>query len=210
MADRLSSLTRKNKPQSDIQRYSRFIRFMKLLLPLMLVGIIGLLIIWPQISQVETVPLNQDDLRALQSAERENRLLRPVFNTLDNQGRPFSITAESARQSREAQETVFLTAPQAEIHDDTESVYSLEAKTGTYDQNAKILILGDGVLLRDTDDNVLTTDRLITDIPQNRAQSEGPATLTTRMGTIEGQSVIIDHQKQTTVFQGPAKAVINQ
>lgn len=210
MATRLSGLNHTTQQKGDVRRYSRFITFLKLVLPLTIIGIIGLLIIWPQISHVQTVPLNQDDLKALQSAERENSLLRPVFNTLDDQGRPFSITAESARQSREAEETIFLTAPKAEIQDNQAAIYYLEAQSGIYDQNEKILTLGDGVSLRDTDNNVLTTDKLITIITQNRAQSEGPATLTTNQGKIEGQSVIIDHQNQTTVFQGPAKAVINQ
>lgn len=207
MSERLSGLQNTSKG-GDVRHYSRFIQFLKILLPLLVLGIIGLLILWPQISRVETVPLNRDDLSALRRAETENRLLNPVFNTLDNEGRPFSITAESARQNRDDQDSVFLSRPTAEMHHN-DGIFYLQAITGQYKQNDEVLILSDGVLLKDSKDNTLQTDKLVTSITNNTAQSVGPAKLTTKQGTIEGQSVVIDQQKQTTVFQGPAKAVIN-
>lgn len=207
MSNRLSGL--ENTSQTgDVQSYSKFVKLIKIVLPLSVLVIIGLLIIWPQISDIETAPLSEKDLQALQEARQENLLLNPIFNTLDEKGQPFSITAKEARQQRD-DDKIFLTNPTAEMNDENNTLY-LEANQGEYNQNQKTLILSNGVTLKDRNNSVLTTDDLTTSILNGTAQSTGPAKLTTDQGIIEGQSVAIDRQKQTTTFQGPAKAVINQ
>ena len=208
MSERLSGLENK-KASGNVQPYSSFVKWVKVILPLMVLGIIGLLIIYPQLSNIETSPLTKEDLTALQKAETENNLLKPVYNTLDSEGQPFSITAEEARQERDNSEKVYLVKPTAEMNAEDNKLY-LNAADGEYDQNKKILILKNGVTLKDDQNNVLTTDDLTTSLADNKAESKSPAKLTTDQGVIEGRSVSIDHKNQTTTFQGPAKAVINQ
>tara|TARA_B100001750_G_C15440499_1_gene563287 strand:+ start:260 stop:889 length:630 start_codon:yes stop_codon:yes gene_type:complete len=208
MSDRLSGLETTRTTTPDVQPYSYFIRMIKVVLPLIVFIIIGLLLIWPQISDIETAPLTQQDISALQEAQSENLLLNPVFNTLDDKGKPFSITAHEARQNRDDRDKIVLTAPAAEMNNDDNTFY-LEAENGEYDQMRKTLILNNDVVLKDKKNNVLTTQDLTTSIADGKARSNSPAKLTTTQGSIEGQSVIIDQQNQTTTFQGPAKAVIN-
>lgn len=208
MSDRLSGLKNKTKT-GNVRPYSLFVKLVKIILPLIIMAIVGLLIIWPQITNIETAPLTQEDVTALKEAESENRLLNPVYNTLDSKGKPFSLTAEEARQNRSDNDKVYLVMPSAEMTGDENTLY-LQAGEGEYDQGQQVLILKDGVTIKDSQNNVLTTDELTTSITDGKAQSNAPATLTTDQGKIEGQAVIIDRQNQTTTFQGPAKAVINQ
>ena len=207
MSNRLSGL--ENTSQTgDVQSYSKFVRLLKIILPLSVLIIIGLLILWPQLSDIEVAPLTDQDLTALQEAKQQNLLLNPVYNTLDEKGQPFSITAKEARQQRN-DDKIFLTNPTAEMNDENNTLY-LEANQGEYNQDQKTLILSNGVTLKGRNNSVLTTDDLTTSILDVTARSQSPAKLTTDKGVIEGQSVSIDRQKQTTTFQGPAKAVINQ
>ena len=118
MSDRLSGLETTRTTTPDVQPYSYFIRMIKVVLPLIVFIIIGLLLIWPQISDIETAPLTQQDISALQEAQSENLLLNPVFNTLDDKGKPFSITAHEARQNRDDRDKIVLTAPAAEMNND--------------------------------------------------------------------------------------------
>jgi lipopolysaccharide export system protein LptC len=192
----------------DVRGYTRFIRFLKIALPIGAIAIIGLLLLWPQLSAIQTEPLNERDLKALKQAEKQNTLLRPVFNTVDVNGKPIAIKADSAVQNRNNIDQIILTSPAATMNDNG-SILEFHANDGVYNQSDKILDLANGVVLKDSNNNVLTTDSLTADINQGKAISQSPATLTTKEGVIEGQSVIIDQQNQTTIFQGPAKAVIN-
>jgi lipopolysaccharide export system protein LptC len=206
--DRLSGLDNTGKAGGNSIGYSKFIKSLKFILPLVALGILGLLILWPQLSKIEPTPLNRDDLAALKQAETENTLINPVFNTVDEKGRPVMITAEDARQNREEKDMITLISPKASLNDDN-AVFTIEAQDGQYDQGNKRLTLENNVVIINDQGVRLETQSLTTDINNNIVQSNSAAKLTSEQGTIEGQSVIIDRNNQTTTFKGPAKAVIN-
>ncbi len=164
--------------------------------------------LWPQLSKIQTEPLNENDLKALKKAQSENNLSRPVFNTTDEKGNLVEISADNARQKKDGTGQIMLDSPSARL-DDNGNVLEFGATQGVYNQETKILSLQNGVTLKDSDNNLLETDHLTADMQNNIATSKTPAKLTTNQGVIEGQSVVIDQQNQTTTFKGPAKAVIN-
>ncbi len=205
--DRLSGLDFKND-DVNIQPYSRFIKSLQLILPLGILLIIGVLILWPQLSKIETEPLSPQDVKALRQAESQNTLLRPVFNTLDSKGNPVTISADNAVQKRDQDDFVILEKPSASMNDNSR-ILQFNADNGEYNQTTKILTLSNNVTIQDSDNNVLEVEDITADIQKNIAYSDSPAKLTTNHGTIEGQSVILDQENQITIFKGPAKAVIN-
>lgn len=205
--NRLSGLDFKQDNQ-NVQPYSRFIKSLQFILPIGILLVVGLLVLWPQLSKIETSPLTEKDVKALKRAKTENTLIKPTFNTVDSKGNPVEISATNARQSKAEKNTITLENPSAKMNDNGR-ILQFEAQSGLYDQSNKILLLRDGVKLQDSQNNTLETESLTADIKNNIAKSDSPVTLTTDQGVIEGQSVIIDQEKQTTIFQGPAKAVIN-
>ena len=206
--NRLSDLDFKNDT-GNVKTYSRFIKSLQYILPIGVLAIIGILILWPQLSKIETSPLTQADIKALKRAETENTLSNPTFNTLDSKGNPVQISASNAKQNRVEKDTIILENPSASLNDNGR-ILQLQAKDGTYNQSNKILTLNDNVVLKDSQNNILKTQSLVADIQNNIAKSDMPTTLETKQGVISGQSVIINHENQTTIFKGPAKAVINQ
>ena len=205
--DRLSGLDFKNDA-GDVKTYSRFIKSIQYILPIGILTIIGVLVLWPQLSKIETSPLTQADLKALKSAETENILLKPTFNTQDEKGNPVEISASNARQAKDEDNVVTLDNPSAKINDQGR-ILEFNAQKGVYNQSTKMLTLENNVMIRDSQNNILETGNITADINKNIATSTSPAKLTTDQGTIEGQSVIIDQENQITTFKGPAKAVIN-
>lgn len=188
--------------------YTAYIRFMKLALPLFAIGLIMVLILWPQITAIKTEPLNEADLKALKRAETENRLLNPVFNTEDKDGRPITITAAQASQKKSDEGLINLTSPSATLTDQGEQSM-ISADEGTYNKIDKTIILNNNIVISGENKGTLTTDSLTADINNGRAESESKATLTTDQGTITGRKIIIENNGAKTTFQGPAKAVIN-
>lgn len=205
--NRLQGLDNNARRAVNTRPYSAFIRLLKLALPLLAVGMVMVLILWPRLSAIKTEPLGKADLQALEQAETETRLLNPVYNTADDKGRPFTITADEAVQKRADDTTITLTTPSASLKDNG-TVTTLTADQGQYNQTDKVMVLKNNVTLKDSNDNILETDTLTTDIKSGRAYSDSPAILTTPNGTIEGQKILIEENGQKTIFQGPAKAVI--
>lgn len=205
--DRLSGLDFKNDA-GNVRSYSRFIKSVQYLLPIIAVTIIGILILWPQLSKIETSPLTLDDVNALKKAKTENNLSNPTYNILDSKGNPVELSASNARQNKSEKNSILLDNPSAKIINNGDT-FQFKAKNGVYDQSAKILTLSNGVRIKDSNNNIFETEKLTTDINKNIATSTTPAKVTTPKGVIEGQSIVIDQENQTTIFKGPAKAVIN-
>lgn len=210
--ERLSGLSARDSvaASANIHRYSRFTKAIKIIMPLCVLAIIGLLVAWPNLRELEMAPLTKDDVNALREAETQNTLVRPVFNTNDSKGRPVSIKADDARQNRNNADDIMLTNPQAEFQGGDNSALQIMAVQGQYNQADRRLLLNNNVVVEDEVGNRLETEGLEADLQNDTAKSNQPATLTTPYGTIKGQSVIMDRKTQTTTFQGPAKAVINR
>lgn len=209
--DRLAGLEHSNVT-SHGRSYSILVRFLKLVLPLLAIGLVLLLLLWPQITAVPVQPLDEQDVRALQDSARENRLLNPVFSAQDEKGRPVNITAAEAIQYKENDHIITLSAPTATIRDqdDPESQSSLSAKNGVYNRLSKTIILRQDIVIKGDNDMVLETDELVADLGSGNAQSKDTATLKTNQGVVTGQKIIIERNGAKTIFEGPAKAVMNE
>jgi lipopolysaccharide export system protein LptC len=205
-AERLQGLDSRQDTQ-NVVAYSSFIRVLKIFLPLAALGVIGILLVWPQLQKIAESPLGQLDIQALQQAETENRLLQPVFNTQDDKGRPVTITAEEAVQKKSNENLIELNKPSAILKGDDRDT-TLNAEQGAFDQKNNVIILNTNVVIQDSQNNVLQTQSLTADITNNNVSSNEPTTLTTPQGKIEGQGIIIENNGTKTIFKGPAKAVI--
>lgn len=206
MSQRLKNLEN-NSIAGDVQPYSKFIRLLRLLLPVGGLVVIVILFLWPQLAKIDTQPLTTQDINALKQTETENRLLNPTFSTLDSNGKPVTITADEASQNKATADKISLISPSAKIGN-VGNVINFVAKHGVYNQTSKIISLRNNVIITDKDNNTLETNDIIADIDKGTAISKTPAKLTTKQAVITGQSVTLDQNNQTTTFQGPAKAVI--
>jgi LPS export ABC transporter protein LptC len=192
----------------NVQPYSNFVRGVRLFLPVGILAIIGVLILWPALQKIQTEPLTEQDLAALKQAETQNKLLSPTFNTQDSKGRLVKIEAKEAVQNKSSGNLIHLKTLNAQM-DEGKNAIQFEANNGIYDQDKKIILLNDDVKIHGKNDSLLTTQNLKANIDTGVATSSSPAILEIQQGVIQGQSVIIDQNAQTTTFQGPAKAVIN-
>jgi lipopolysaccharide export system protein LptC len=195
---------------TNTRSYSVIVRFLKLILPLTAIGLILMLFLWPQLTSVPIEPLNEKDVEALQRSERENRLLNPVFSTQDEKGRPVQVTANEAVQYKDNDRVINLKTPKATLHQNDDSISSLTASNGIYDRISKTIILNEDIVISGQNGMNLQTERLVADLKTGDAQSEGEAILTTKQGTIIGQKIIIERNGAKTIFEGPAKAVMNK
>jgi lipopolysaccharide export system protein LptC len=97
-------------------------------------------------------------------------VLGPQFQGRDSQGKPFKLTADTARRRRENMNLVDLTNPQ--LKDSTATTVS--ARDGVYDEKNRILDLVGNVVMQDAGGYTFTTERARMFIEASRVEGKTP------------------------------------
>jgi lipopolysaccharide export system protein LptC len=95
-------------------------------------------------------------------------ILNPRFEGRDANGKPYVLTADSARRNRENASLVDLVNPRLE--DETST--SVEAKEGVFDRTAQVLDLVGDVVMTDAAGYTFSTDRSRMFMKENRVVSD--------------------------------------
>lgn len=204
---RLSFLTSGRISTTSGRAYTRFVRSMRLLLPLIAIIIVWLVVSWPNMKD-NLIPVPGENV--LPKNVGQNELLRPRFQSMDSKGQPFNITAYRAMQSSHDPSVIILERPMADMTLDTGSWLAAEAKKGVYRKKAdKLLLEGDVKLYRD-DGYQLETDKLLINLDKLQAWSDvnvyaqGPA------GTLNASGMQAGTGDGKIIFTGPVKLTLNR
>lgn len=206
--NRLSGLSTGQGRSTKVNRgYTRFIRSMRIILPLIAVGLTVVILTWEDAGR-RVEPVKKEEL-VPQSANIQNELLKPVYNSVDSNNQPFTVTADLATQDRSNPDLVNLDKPNAELSQSDGGKISADAVTGLYEQKTQKLNLEGDVHLMHSNGYTLYTEELRVDIPTQKTFSgrdvrvEGPA------GSIDAKGLEGDGIAGVLVFTGPAKVVLN-
>lgn len=122
-------------------RYSYFVGLMRLTLPMAAVLLVAMIALWPMLD-FEAGKFRTGFLSSLKLRDVENlTLVKPQYYGRDTKNRPYSITAELARQDNPESELISLSVPTAEITLADGTWVALTAKTGQLFRKAKSLML---------------------------------------------------------------------
>lgn len=205
---RLTGLSTASGRSTTVNRgYSRFIRSMRIILPLVAVGLTVVVLTWKDAGH-RVEPVKKEEL-VPSSANIQNELLKPVYNSVDANNQPFTVTAELATQDRSNPDLVNLQQPKAEMAQKDGGKINADAVSGLYEQKTQKLNLEGNVHLIHSEGYTLTTEELRVDIPTQKAFSgrdvrvEGPA------GSIDAKGLEGDGALGVLVFTGPAKVILN-
>ena len=188
-------------------RYSRFVGWAKLVLPLGAGGLLLLLASWPYISH------GFDRLRLvfpkLDSAQvRDLRMVNPRFSGIDKEKRPFTLTADTARQNPDNSDLVGLEAPKANILTKEGAWVVVTGKTGVYQPNSHFLDLFDDVTMFHDKGYQFHTQQARVDLNTGSAEGSVPIDDAGPAGTITGEGFKILKKGETVVFTGKSKLVM--
>ena len=188
-------------------RYSRFVRRMKIILPLIAAGIVGLLMVWPQVEDTfEAIPKDQ----VLPQTIGKNELLNPRYESEDDRQQPFTITADRAIQSSQDPGIVMLDRPKADITLTDGTWIASEALQGTYNQNAEQLLLEGQVKLFHDQGYEMSTEKMLLNLQTHEAWSDRPVSGHGPAGTLEASGLQAQNDTGRLIFTGPAKLVLNR
>lgn len=185
------------------QGYSLFVSILKFTLPLAALAIVGVLI-----TRLTTSSSQQKNLARVPSAEKTTpgqiELVQPKYEGVDNEGRPYTVTADKATRAVNAPDSISFTNPAADITLKDNSWLAVKAKTGTFDHKDEVLDLKDDVTLFHDSGNEMHMQSLEINLKQKSAHTDAPVQAQGPMGTIAAQNMSVLDQGDLIVFGGPA------
>jgi lipopolysaccharide export system protein LptC len=203
-----SSLQRRTRSTAPIHRYSRFVAWMKLALPAAALALVLLVAVWPRIqSAVEKISrLPRIDL----SQARDLRMVNLHYAGVDKHDRPFTVTADAARQRPEVDDLVELEGPKADMTTENDTWLALTAYSGIYQPQAQLLDLFGNVDVFQDKGNEFVTDSAHIDMGKGTAVGTDPVEGHGPFGTIKSEGFRIENQGDIVIFTGKTQLLLQQ
>ncbi|MGB0719940.1 MAG: LPS export ABC transporter periplasmic protein LptC [Bdellovibrionales bacterium] len=188
--------------------YSKLIRSLKIILPIFAGALIILIFNWEQFNRDTIEPVkNEMEIKA-EAEDAKNELLNPRFESLDDKGRPYVLTARRAVQGEDQNDWVQLEQPAGQTDFDGGVRASITADQGAYSQQDEYLKLNENVTLTYDQSYVMTMETLDIDLNRQTAQSDSPIDAKGPEGTLKATGVRADQHTQKVVFPGPATLIL--
>ncbi len=203
---KLSRLSRApNEPRKHDEKYSAFIRSMRITLPLIALAIIAVLFSWNTFSPDEITPAkpNEQTVKTI----GKNELLNPKFDSVDDKNQPYTITAKRAVQDTD-DELMILDEPMADIVLNSGKWLAIKSRQGAFRQESQRLLLKDNVQLFHDDGYNVRTQELDMDLKAGTARTDVKITGHGPLGTLDASGMDANSKAGTLVFKGPAKIVL--
>jgi len=206
---RLERLSRRAHGREVSGGYTRFVRVMRLVLPLAALALIAVLFLGSGVSETSIAPVQEESVPVLKEKRiAQNELLNPKFESVDKESQPYVITADRAIQGEVNKDLVMLERPIGVMDMDGGVQLQVRSDTGAYRQDTERFLLEGGVVMRHTDGYTLNTNEAHIDLKQNLAWSEKDVSGTGPDLVIDAKGVQANGETGEIVFTGPAKLVL--
>lgn len=187
--------------------YGMMVSWLKVLLPTIAVALTILVIVWPHLEQQER--RFGERLLGLDETQAENlEVLNPRYTGIEENGNPYSVSADIIRQADVDSPIVDLVEPKADIQLDTENWALISAISGRMDREAQVLELYEEVNLFHDLGYEFHTKNLTIDLVAGSAYGFDPVWGQGPFGEIEGEGVQIHDRGARVQLTGKSKVII--
>lgn len=174
---------------AEVRQYSLAVRWMKVLLPILAVILIGLIFLSGRTRDAVVVTENITNAAALGAGLK---LENPRFAGATENGDPFVVTAASALPDGAAPDRVDLDQPTGELHMGSDRIITVTSKTGRLFRKSERLMLEGDVLLVTSDGYTVKTEAVDMDLDNRSAVLPKAVAATGPSGSISANSVRIE------------------
>lgn len=182
------------------------LRAAKLALPLLAAGLFALIVFWPDIEGREG---RLSFRRGPALTPEALQVVAPRYQGVDEQNRPYTVTARIARMPSVAEgSVVLLTEPKADILlGDGAWIYA-ESRDGRYDRSAQRLDLEGDVTIFHDNGAMFRTEQAQVLLQEGKASGERPTLAQGPFGTIHAEGFELFDRGAVVIFTGRARAVL--
>jgi len=203
--ERLSQHTRAH-PVHYNAHYSKLVRRLRFMLPIVALMIIGLLFAWPNM-QDQNIPTIENEAKKTLSGRKE--LLNPVFESVDSKNQPYKVIAKRAIQGETDENLIMLEQPTGKVTIQSGEILDVIAINGAYRQDIHRLFLKGAVELVYGDQYKLETEELDIDMKQSQAWSKHNVRATGSIGVLTAAGLEARNNEGLLIFTGPAQLILN-
>ena len=195
------------QPRRHDARYSRFVALLRYLLPILAVALLALVAIWPQIHggidgfRLQALKLDPSDISTL-------RMSRARYQGIDENDRPYRLTAEGAIQNPRDKNLVALEIPQAELTMENGSQVTVAAESGVYNGSGKTLDLMGKVRVTRDDGYVFETEVARVDLAAGTVAGDDPVVGHGPGGTIRAEGFRVLQKGAVVEFRGASRLLL--
>lgn len=208
-APRLENLIASGQTRILNPAYSRVVRRLRLALPLAAVALVMAVFTWGLLDE-GTVVADKDSNDTMQDAR--NELVSARFESVDEEGRPYEVTARRAvqgkREEGQDEKMIYLTDPRGIFALAEDEALEISAPYGAYHQQKETLSLTGGVLFGSKSGYKLRTQSIEADMKAGTARSGTQLSGSGPSGSIEAQGFAADNKRGMLVLKGPARLTI--
>jgi lipopolysaccharide export system protein LptC len=207
---RLDELNVDRRHTSVNRGYTRFVKSMRFVLPILAVILTVVVITWPDMED-KIVIIQKDDLIPTSESDiGENELLSPNFQTTDAQSQPVNVTANRALQNQENPNLVKLESPIADLKMKDGSAVNIKAIDGTYEQDTEKLFLQNDVKINHESGYELQAEELRINMKTREAFSDKDVRIQGPDAQIEATGLEGNVDEGVLIFKGPATLTISK
>jgi LPS export ABC transporter protein LptC len=186
--------------------YSRRVKLLRRTFPLIGFFLFALLLTWPLCKHLFEKPFD-DVLPSQKKRITENLMLNPQLVDADEKNHPFTLAAESSRESQGNQAE--LAKPSGKIQSDQDTELAITSERGNFNQETGTLTYKDNVILTTSDGYVFKTSEAQFHLKTHIADGHNPVTGQGPSGQIEADKGFkIDEKYETLRFFGLTKLTL--
>jgi lipopolysaccharide export system protein LptC len=211
-ADRLRSLNFDGQVRTHSKSYSVFIKSLRIALPLVALCIMVLLFTWDDVQglfeeDAGFVVVEEPAVKAMQSIGK-NELLNPRFESEDEEGNPYIVTAKRALQGQSADDDlIILEEPVADVALSGGQWLAVKAQQSAFKQKSQRLLLKGNVEMFHDEGYTLFTQEM--DMDAGSAQTHTDVHVQGPKGVLDAKGLKAQRLDGTLIFKGPAKLVLS-
>lgn len=204
-----STLGRRRQAPVRTERYSRFVTWMRRMLPVVAVALLLLIAVWPRLERaVEHLKAHLPRIDFSQAGDL--RMVNLRYTGYDKHGQPVTITAEAARQRPGGKDDVVeLQSPKMDLTTQSGTWIAITAETGMYQPNEQQLDLFGKVEVFQDKGNTFRTDSAHVDIAQGTAMGNEAVEGNGPFGSIHAEGFRIEERGNVIQFLGKASVLLN-
>ena len=193
--------------KGQMARRRFLMRWTKRLLPVLALGLLSAVALWPEFERAED--RGRVSFRRIAASGPEAvRVVDPRYQGIDEQGRPFNLTASVARQQGDAN-IVDLDRPRADLLlNGGEAWVMLESRDGRFDRARNHLDLAGDVTLWHDNGTMLVTDSAAIELQGGNAEGDSAVAAQGPFGTLTAQGFRLRDRGQVVQFTGRSRVVL--
>ena len=190
--------------------YSRFVAWTKVILPVVALGILSTLFLFPRnIDPSQSIPYAEVDVEEL---AQNQRIGAPNYAGVTEDGSAISITAKYARPDTENPKRINATELTTILEDANGGRIDMIAGDGIIDSEQQIISLRGGVQITTSTGFTIDTSAIVARLDETSIVSEGQITARGPLGLIDAGKMVLKTQKGANashllVFKGGVKMV---